>query len=218
MAPEKGWPQEKATLEPDQQAAVIAAAAKVRLGEIVTVAIHTGLRKGELLGLQWSSVHFAEGALHVRHSLEEVSGKHQFKSPKSKAGRRMVPLTAQATAALRNRLNAAIAEGLPPEEVSTVFPDTRGGFMRGSNFDRRFWRPVKKAAQLPDSARFHDLHHTFASTSLEAGVRMEVLQELMGHSSYQTTADVYGHLMQGARCDAISLLAQYHEPHSMQTV
>ena len=175
MAPEKGWPQEKATLEPDQQAAVIAAAAKVRLGEIVTVAIHTGLRKGELLGLQWSSVHFAEGALHVRHSLEEVSGKHQFKSPKSKAGRRMVPLTAQATAALRNRLNAAIAEGLPPEEVSTVFPDTRGGFMRGSNFDRRFWRPVKKAAQLPDSARFHDLHHTFASTSLEAGVRMEVL-------------------------------------------
>ena len=53
---------------------------------------------------------------------------------------------------------------------------------------------------------------------LEAGGRMDVLQKLMGHASYQTTADVYGHLMQGARCDAISLLAEYHQRHSAELV
>lgn len=83
-----------------------------------------------------------------------------------------------------------------------MFPNTLGRFERGSNFDRRTWHPIRKAAGLADSVRFHDLRHTAASLMIAAGVSMKVVQEKLGHSDYLLTANTYSHLLQGAQAEA----------------
>lgn len=82
-----------------------------RLGDMMILAATTGLRKGELLALEWSAVHLREGVLMVRGTLEEVNGRLKTKKPKSGHGRRTVTLGQVATDALKNRLKKAMAEG-----------------------------------------------------------------------------------------------------------
>jgi integrase len=86
-----------------------------------------------------------------------------LKEPKSKAGKRVVSLGTEAIAALRSRLKKAQEEGFDAEQVPIVFPNNLGGYMRGSNFDRNVWYPIRKAAGLSDTFVFHDLRHTQAS-------------------------------------------------------
>jgi integrase len=185
---------------------VCQAAAGFRLGQAVEIAIHCGLRRGEVFGLRWVDVNLREGILTVRHALEEVGSRKQLKSPKTDAGRRVIPLTSGATDALKRRMAEAVEEGLPPGECDLVFPDTTGGFQGQSNFDKRVWRPIRNRAGLPAGFRFHDLRHGFASLSLAAGIDLKVLQQLMGHESYTLTAGTYAHLLQNSRAEAVQKL------------
>ena len=75
--------------------------------------------------------------------------------------------------------------------------------MRGSNFDRNVWYPIRKAADISDTFVFHDLRHTQASLMLAAGVDLKVIQKRLGHRDFATTANIYSHLLQGAENDAV---------------
>lgn len=196
-------------LEPSEVRRLCKAAEGFRLGEIFQLAVHTGLRRGELFALQWQDINLREGVLCVRHTLEDLGCNLKLKAPKTESARRMVPLTPQAIEAIQRRLENAKAEGLPPEESPMVFPSTTGGFIHGSNFDRRLWHPVRKAAGLPDSFSFHGLRHTFASLMLAAECSMKTLQVLMGHRDFQTTANTYSHLLQNSRVEAIEKFAAF---------
>ncbi|MFO0976421.1 MAG: tyrosine-type recombinase/integrase [Planctomycetaceae bacterium] len=189
-------------LEPEQCATLFKLCKAHRLGDMMILAATTGLRKGELLALEWSAVNLREGVLMVRGTLEEVKGQFRIKRPKSDHGRRTVVLGNIALDALKRRLEKAKEEGFDPSVVSLVFPNTLGRFERSSNFDRRTWHPIRKAAGIPDSIRFHDLRHTAASLMLAAGVSMKVVQEKLGHSDYLLTANTYSHLLQGAQAEA----------------
>ena len=90
------------------------------------------------------------------------------------------------------------------DQVPIVFPNTRGGHMRGLNFDRRCWYPIREAAGIPDTFVFHDLRYTQASLLLAAGVDLKVIQMRLGHRDFATTANTYSHLLQGAQDDAVS--------------
>jgi integrase len=107
----------------------------------------TGLRKGELFALNWSAVNLSEGVLVVRRTLQELNGL-SLKEPQTKAGKRIVSLGTEALDALKSRLTKALDEGFEPEQVPIVFPNIRGGYMRGSNFDRNVWYPIREAAGL----------------------------------------------------------------------
>ncbi len=133
----------------------------------------------------------------VRRTLEELRGL-KLKEPKSAAGKRVVSLGSEAISALRSRLKKAQAEGFEPDEVPIVFPNTRGGYLRSSNFDRSVWYPIRKAAGIADTFVFHDLRHTQASLMLAAGVDLKVIQKRLGHRDFATTANTYSHLLQGA--------------------
>lgn len=85
-----------------------------------------------------------------------------------------------------------------------VFPDTNGGYFWGSNFDRNTWHPIREAAGIPETMTFHDLRHTQASLMLDAGADMKVIQARLGHTKYETTANLYAHLLQGAQAEASS--------------
>ena len=165
-------------LEPEQCAKLFAACESHRLGDLIILAAMTGLRKGELFALHWNAVNLDEGVLAVRSALEELSGGLKVKDPNTSAGRRVV---AEAIKALRSRLKKAREEGFEPEDIPIVFGNERGGYLRGSNFDRRVWYLIRKAAGIPDTFVFHDLRHTQASLMLAAGVDLKVIQKRLGH-------------------------------------
>lgn len=197
-------------LEPEQCHTLFDKCDDHRIGDVITLAAMTGLRKGELFALEWSAVNLHEGVLAVRQTLQEISGRLSVKEPKQDS-RRVVTLEDIALKALRSRKEKAIAEGFTPDEVSLVFPDTRGGFLRSSNFDRNVWYPIRDAAELPDTVKFHDLRHTQASLMLNAGVDMKVIQRRLGHAKYETTANIYAHLMPGAQAEATDKMAALME-------
>lgn len=197
-------------LEPEQCHTLFAECESHRIGDVITLAAMTGLRKGELFALPWSAVNLREGVLTVRQTLQEIKGKLKLKITKTKSSRRVVTLEPLAIQALMNRLDKAKAEGFEPDEVELCFTDTQGGFLRNSNFDRNIWHPIRDNVGIPD-VKFHDLRHTQASLMLHAGVDMKVIQQRLGHASYLTTANMYAHLMQDAQATASAKLATMME-------
>jgi integrase len=193
---------EMRTLEPEDVARLIKVCKKERLGDAVILAVTTGLRKGEILGLQWSAVNLSERVLVVRYTLEEMPNSRRLKEPKTQAGRRMVSLDPVAVAALEQRLKKAMEEGFDTDTVPTVFPNELGGFQHGSNFDRRVWHPIRKAAKLPEDFHFHELRHTHVSLSLAAGIDLKTIQQRVGHADYSLTANTYSHLLRDAQTEA----------------
>jgi integrase len=196
--------EERRPLEPDECAALFEVCRNDRLGDMIILAALTGMRKGELIGLEWSAVNLAEGVLSVRRSVVETQGKRLVKEPKTLSSRRVVELGGEAVEALQRRLEKAKAEGMEPELVPIVFPNSVGKHLHGSNFDRRIWHPLRKAAGLPESFCFHDLRHTMASLMLAAGVDMKTIQKRLGHRDFATTANVYSHLLANAQADAVA--------------
>lgn len=199
-------------LEPEQCFALFHACKAHRLGDMIILAAMTGLRKGELLALEWSAVNLKEGVLVVRQSLEEANGKRRIKVPKTAAGRRVVTLGREAIDALERRREKAIAEEFNVGR-GIVFPNTNGDYMFATNFRRNVWVKIREAAGLPDSFVFHDLRHTQASLMLAAGVDLKVIQKRLGHRDFATTANLYSHLLQGAQAEATEKLDALMNSH-----
>jgi integrase len=168
---------------------LLTAAEGDRLKALIVLAVFTGLRQGELFGLRWPDIDLGAGALSVRHSLEEVNGKLSLKEPKSGKTRR-VELPPLAVDALWEHRTRMLAEG---HLGGPVFCDTRGGWLRKSNFLRNVFRPLIEKAGLP-RRRFHDLRHTSATLLLTLGVHPKVVQERLGHSNISVTLDTYSHV------------------------
>lgn len=156
------------------------------------VGFTTGLRLGELLGLQWGDIDFASGFLHVRRSVY----RHQYLTPKSEYSARkvmLIPAARQSFLAYRTRVNAErLVTRLPGAEPTTpVFWDPRM-YSAEKMIRRQFQRTLRRAG-LP-AIRLHDMRHTFASLLIHQGESPKFIQRQMGHSSIETTFDLYGHL------------------------
>jgi integrase len=104
-------------ITPEQASALLEAAAGHRLESLFVFAIASGMRQGELFGLRWQDVDTKAGAVHVRHSLEELDGKLKLKEPKTKAGKRTVILPAVACEALAEHQKRMLTEGHYGREV-----------------------------------------------------------------------------------------------------
>jgi len=178
-------------LTPEQVTTLLAAAREDRFHALYVLAVTTGLRQGELLGLQWDDVDLASAVLHVRHALHEVAGRLWLDQPKTTRARRTVDLPAVAVAAMRDHQARVLAKGRPHD---FVFCDTQGGPVRKSNLVRRSFLPLLKRAGLP-RIRFHDLRHTAATLLLLQGVHPKVVQERLGHSQISITLDTYSHVL-----------------------
>lgn len=166
-------------LSEDEEQRLIAALPD-SLRSLVAVAIHTGMRRGELLNLTWNEVDFVSGIIFVRTS-------------KSGEGRRipMSPTAHQTLSGLwqsrRKRLNARVVA--QREANRSVFTAPHGGYLLNLN---RAWYPALKRAGL-EGLHFHDLRHTFASRLVMNGVDLYRVQILMGHKTPMMTVR-YAHL------------------------
>lgn len=168
---------------PDQIAAMLDAAdADTRV--FLRVAISTGARLGELSGLRWSDVDPAAGIVTIA---QQFTG-GAFAELKSDNARRRIPLPLEVLKDLKLwKLRC------PYSEQGLVFPSPEGSPLDASNFHRRVWRPVLKAAQLPHG-RFHALRHSFASALITDNQSPKLVQTLQWHHSAAFTMDVYSDL------------------------
>jgi len=166
---------------------------------IVALALGTGLRRGELLALQWNSVDIEGATLRVDRSLEETKAGLRVKPPKSKNGRRTVSLPTTALDALRTHrrqqleLRLAVGAGREPEDA-LVFCRREGGPLSPDNLSRD-WRRTVKSKGLPE-VTFHALRHTHASILIAQGVDILTISRRLGHGSAAVTLTVYAHLLE----------------------
>jgi integrase len=161
-------------------------------------ALYAGLRRGELQGLRWSDVDFKRGILRVERSWDQRAGPI---APKSRAGRRRVPLAATLRAELaRHRLRSGRAG------TELVFGKTGEIAFTDAVIKRarRAWR----AAGL-QAIGLHECRHTYAAFMIAAGVNAKALSTYMGHSSITVTLDRYGHLLPGNESQAAGMLDAY---------
>ena len=190
-------------LTPKQVSVLLTAAREDRFHALYVLAVTTGLRQGELLGLQWADIDLDRAVLHVCHALHEVAGRLWLDEPKTARGRRTVDLPACAVRALREHRNRMLAEREDLREL--VFCDTQGGPVRKSNLVRRSFLPLLRQVSLP-RIRFHDLRHTAATLLLLEGVHPKVVQERLGHSQISITLDTYSHVLPSMGRDAAKKL------------
>jgi integrase len=156
---------------------------------LVLVGAYGGLRAGEMFGLRRERVDALRARIDVAEVLVEVNGHHHFGPPKTRAGRRGVPLPRFVAEDLADHLERV--DGL-------VFPAPHGGPVRASLFRRRVWHPAVEAAGLAP-LRIHDLRHTAVALWIAAGASPKEIAARAGHTSVATVLDRYGHLLPGAR-------------------
>lgn len=202
-------------LEPHQARAFLEAAQSDRLHALYVLALTTGMRQSELLGVKWQDINLTAGTLAVRRVLQEVNGRLSLADPKSESSRRTISLADSAIIALKAHRKRQAEEklhsgkawgaGVDPSFANLVFCATNGAPLRKQNLVRRSYKPLLEAAGVP-SVRFHDLRHTAASLMLAAGAPIKVVQEMLGHSQIGITLDIYSHVLPNMQRDAVTKL------------
>ena len=180
-----------------------------RLEAFYQLAIATGMRRGELLGLQWQDVDLVRGSLAVRRSLVKTKqGGVAFQAPKTAKGRRQIKLSAKIVGDLQAHRKRQLEERLQLGELwqdqDLVFPGPAGGPLAGETLQGDFNRVIAHA-DVP-RIRLHDLRHTSATLMLRQGVHPKIVSERLGHATVSITLDIYSHVlpdMQAAAADAI---------------
>lgn len=175
------------------------------------LAIGTGMRLGELLGLQWKAVDFERGTLHVKSTLEWRAGKGpSLSEPKTRRSRRQLHLTDRLINVLathRSRqLRAQLKLGPAWHDGDFVFTSSTGTPLRPENVTRRYFRPLLEMSGIEGSVRVHDLRHTAISLALAAGVPPLDVADMAGHSSVVVTLETYGHTLPGAPMRAVTAI------------
>jgi integrase len=169
-----------------------------RFESLYVLAISTGLRRGELLGLRWDDVDLERGTLRVGRSLVREGGRHTVGETKTRRGRRQVNLTPRTVSALKAHRKHQLEERMKlaglHEDYGLVFSTRVGTPMNPENLVQRSFKPLLKKAGLPE-IRFHDLRHTCATLLLGRGVHPKLVQELLGHATIAMTLDYYSHYL-----------------------
>ena len=164
----------------------------------ILVTLFLGLRRGELLGLHWSDIDFENKVVHIHRNLVLGKGKKLVeKEPKSKSGNRRLPLSDNLISMLqkhrRKYCENKILKGVGYKDNDYVFCDYNGMPFRPDTFSNKYIRFLNRKGLK--HIRFHDLRHTSCTLLLSQGITMKTLQKRLGHSTYNTTADIYSHVL-----------------------
>lgn len=187
---------EMQTLTREQVDTFLAFTREDRYHALYVLAVTTGMRLGELLGLKWEDLDLDGERLQVRRALQHQKGRgYVFVEPKTKRSRRTINLSQRAISALREHRRKQIAERLSFagdwRMPDLVFANEWGAPVDGGWMTTRF-KGLLERAGLP-IIRFHDLRHTAASLLLQANVHVKLVSEMLGHSTVVLTLDTYSH-------------------------
>jgi len=188
----------------EEIATLLAAATGGPLYLPALVAITTGMRRGELLGLRWSDLDLKTGALTVNQSLERIKGFVAFKPPKTRTSRRTITLPAATVESLKEHYKAQAEErlrlGLGRDPRGLVFTRADGQPMDADALTKSFGRLVAASKVTPIT--FHGLRHTHISHLLMDGVHVKVVSERAGNANVSITLGVYAAYIPNMQADA----------------
>ncbi len=201
-------------LEPEEIARLLKEAEQDDYCNLFIVAMFTGMRQGELLGLAWECVDFKSGIITVKQQLQCKDGNYFLETPKSGKNRTILPAPIVMDA-LRNQLERQQEEKEQAGEMwnnqfNLVFTDALGKYLVRRTVVKHF-KKISQRAGISDDARFHDLRHSFAVSSLYAGDDIKTVQANLGHATAQFTLDVYGHVTQKKRQESANRMQKFYE-------
>jgi integrase len=202
-------------LDPAQTGGLLDAAAATPIYIGVLLAATTGMRRGEVLGLRWCDVDLVKGEARVTRSLEQTKAKGlAFKPPKTKRGRRTIPLLPFTLAPLRahraRQKEERVKAGSMWEDNDLVCCRADGTPVDPDRFSKDF---AALARRLGLDVRLHDLRHSHLSALLNAGVPVAVVSERAGHTNAYVTLAIYAHTLSGMQEEAVKLIDAALRPH-----
>ena len=183
---------------------------------LFTVALLTGMRESEILGLTWSAVNFHTGELLVdkqlqRRKLESGAVEYTFEPTKNDKARRIKP-GKTAMDSLRHVRTSQLEQKLQKGQLwnnpnDLVFTHENGQHIAPNTIIHAL-NKIKNAIGCP-GFRFHDIRHTYATLALQNGVDVKTLSESLGHATVAFTLDVYGHVTSAMQDNAASIMDAY---------
>ncbi|MCX4845775.1 tyrosine-type recombinase/integrase [Streptomyces sp. NBC_00893] len=188
---------------------LLQAASDDRLHALYELALRTGLRKGELLGLHWEDLDLDSGTASIHRSLQRTrTGGLTTLHTKTRASERRIALPTECINSLKRHRERQEEERNATKvgwkDSGLIFTTPTGGPLDPANMTRRFGRLLDRAGLR--RIRFHDLRHSTATLLLEQGVDLVVIKELLGHAHIGVTAGVYAHVRLRLQRQAIDTL------------
>jgi integrase len=196
-------------LNSEQAKRFLAAVHGDRYEALYVLALTSGMRQGEMFGLQWPDLDLARGKLTIHRALQrtkrrrserETHDAYSLQPPKTAASRRTIEIPPVTVGAIRQHQQRQeelrTLAGDEWHEGGLVFTSKRGTPLDTSNVLHHF-QEILKGAELP-KIRFYDLRHTHASLLIAEGVHPKKIAERLGHASIKLTMDTYGHLFEGS--------------------
>lgn len=177
------------------------------------IALFTGLREGEVLGLGWEHIDFQAGTLTVKRQLrreQKKGGGYYFSPPKNNKSRclTLAPSVIQLFRLQKLEQNSMRMEASDAwEEHGLIFTNQTGGYLSYRTVYDCFKRIVRNIGA--PATRFHDLRHTFAVASIKSGDDIKTVQENLGHATAAFTLDVYGHVTKQMKQDSAARMEQF---------
>lgn len=187
----------------EEAAAFLEASKGHRFYPLFYVALSTGMRIGELLGLKWEDIDWEHQVIRVKRTLGRTSAGFIVKEqPKTSSGRRSIYITTNTINVLkkhrRKQLQESLMLGITSPEF--VFLNTKGKFYDLTSIHRVFRKLIKKAG-VP-KIRLHDLRHTHATFLLQEGIHPKIVSERLGHGNVSITLDIYSHVIPSMQKEA----------------
>jgi integrase len=197
---------EVAALTVDDVRRILATVAGERLEALYVMALATGLRQAELLGLRWTDWDREAGTIRVAYALARIDGRYQLVEPKTRRSRRTVALPRFAAEALSRHRAAQVAERLAAgqgTEDGLIFVTREGRPLNAGTITHR-WPTIARRAGV--DCTFHGLRHGQASLLVALGLHPRVIAERLGHATTAMSMDVYAHVSAASDREAARLL------------
>lgn len=165
---------------------------------IIRVLLFTGMRSGECFALRWEDIDFEKMSISIRHTLNDIGGKHELTSPKTKKSIRTIGMSETVASVFKaqkeytDELKIALGENYAHPEM--VFPSANGNYRDRSSVYHSLKR-MTKGTEFEDMT-LHKLRHCNATLLLNSGVDLKVISEHLGHCDIGVTANVYADVLQ----------------------
>lgn len=200
-------------LTPEEAAKLVKELRGTRHEVLFVLALMTGMRPSEYLGLPWKDVDLDSCTVRVQRTIEwRYRGRWQFAEPKTKKSRRGIPIPPEVVDLLKThrkaQLEVRLKAGSDWTDHDLVFSDKLGGPLDRQNLLRRHFRPTLQRAGFDETLTLYSLRHSCASLLLAAGVHPKIVSERLGHASITTTLDLYSHIAPTLQEEATARLGE----------